>query len=92
LLTPEEASLRGRIGAFVLHARYDSRETTAKGRAAFLARFERQVDPDGVLPEAERLRRADAARRAYFARLSLMSARARRRKRPSDEAGDGDHA
>jgi hypothetical protein len=33
-----------------------------------------------VLPEAERLRRAESARKAHFARLALASARARAKK------------
>ena len=60
-----------------------------------LARFEREVDPEGVLPEAERLRRAGHARRAHMARLSYRSAkvRAERRQpldavRPSAEVDD----
>ena len=77
---PSEMALRGRIGAHRLHARYDSRETTAPARAAFLKRFEREVDPDETLPEAERLRRAESARKAHFARLALASARARAKK------------
>ena len=80
-LTPEEAALRGRIGALVLHSRRDPRETTAKARAAFLARFERQVDPEGVLAPDERRRRAKYARRAHYARLALASARARSKGR-----------
>jgi hypothetical protein len=90
-LSPREAALRGRIGAYVLHSRQDPRETTAHARAAFLERFERAVDPDGVLPALERQRRALAARRAHFARLALLSARARRTGRPaasSEEVGD----
>ena len=74
-----ESSLRGRIGAYTLHATHDPRQTTQKAREAFLARFEREVDPDGVLPVEERRRRAAMARKAYFARLALASARARRR-------------
>ena len=77
-LDPADMALRGRLGAYVLHSRYDPRETTKKARQAFLARFLREVDPDGVLPEAERQRRALAARRAFFVRLALKSARARR--------------
>ncbi len=73
-------ALRGRIGAYRLHACHDPRETTAAARQAFLARFETEVDPAGVLPPAERQRRALSARRAYFARLALKSARARRRR------------
>jgi hypothetical protein len=75
---PAEMALRGRIGAFVTHSRHDVRETTRAARAAFLARFERVVDPDGVLTEAERLRRAESARKAHFARLAWKSARARK--------------
>lgn len=90
VLSPEEASLRGRIGAYTLHSRHDSREITAKARAAFLGRFEREVDVERVLPVAERERRALAARKAYFARLALASARARRSNRSA--AVEGDHA
>lgn len=85
---------RGRIGAFRLHATHDPRETTAKARATFLQRFEREVDPEGVLPEDERRRRAEYARRAHFARLARASARARSTNRgprngnaPSDQLG-----
>jgi hypothetical protein len=64
-----------------MHARHDSRQTSAPGRAAFLARFDREVDPDGVLEPEERRRRAELARRAYFARLSVAAAKARQAKR-----------
>jgi hypothetical protein len=64
-----------------MHGRHDARETTAKARAAFLAAFERQADPEGRLPAAERQRRAQQLRSAYFARLALASAKARRIKR-----------
>ena len=46
---------------------------------AFEKRFLDQVDPDRALPEAERLRRAAAARKLYFADLAFRSARARRK-------------
>jgi hypothetical protein len=75
---PAEMALRGRIGAYTTHARHDPRETTAAARAAFLERFEHEVDPERVLPPAERERRASAARRAHFALLALKSLRARR--------------
>ena len=42
---PYAASLLGRIGAHVTHARHDSRTITEPGRAAFLRRFEDEVDP-----------------------------------------------
>lgn len=80
---PDEMSRRGRIGAYRLHALHDSKEVTAPARAAFLARFERDVDPDGTLPEGERRRRAEYAKKAHFARLARLSANARRRKKAS---------
>jgi hypothetical protein len=79
-MTPGERTLRARMAAYVLHSRYDSRELTAPARRAFNDRFEKEVDPDGTLPPDERQRRAAAAKKAYFARLALRSAQARRRK------------
>lgn len=80
-LTAGELRTRGRAGAYAQHAKYDTRETTKAGTAAFLARFEAQVDPDGVLTPEERTRRAAAARAAYFAQLQLKSAISRRASR-----------
>jgi hypothetical protein len=59
--SPAERSLRARVAAHMMHARYDARVTTANGRAAFLARFEREVDPDGRLDPEERTPRSGAA-------------------------------
>ncbi len=92
-LTPELARSRARLGALALHARHDPRVTTAPGRTAFLARFEREVDaadPEGKLDPIERARRVEYLRRLYFARLAYRgqiaraeNAAARRRaKRP----------
>jgi hypothetical protein len=70
-VTPEAASLRARIAA---HTRWasceDRREATSAARAAFNDRFERQVDPEGKLPPAERAKRAESAKKAHFARLA----------------------
>jgi hypothetical protein len=71
--------LLGRLGAHVQHSRHDPKITTIAGRAAFLGRFEREADPEGVLPPEERARRAGHLRKAYFTRLALKSAQARRR-------------
>ena len=79
LVTPEERSLRSRIGAYALHARYDAKETTKAARKAFMAKFEREVDPDSVLPVMERRRRAAAARKEYFTRLAYRSSRSRKK-------------
>lgn len=77
-LSPEERTLRARVAAHTLHSKRDPHETTAKARQAFSEKFERQVDPQGVLPPEERQRRAMHARKAHFARMALASARARR--------------
>lgn len=74
--TAAERSLAARIAA---HAKHDGRESTQAARNAFQARFERDVDPEGDLPEAERLRRAEHARKACFVGLALKSAKARRK-------------
>jgi len=86
---PQEMARRGRIGAYRLHATHDPRETTKAARAAFLARFEREVDPDGTLAPEERARRAEAARKAYFAQLAHKSAKARRRRSHKAKGGVG---
>lgn len=76
-----ETSLAARAAAYESWARtQDPAERTAPARAAAAARFRREVDPDGVLPEAELARRVAAARAAYFTRLSLAAVRARARK------------
>ncbi len=73
-------ALIGSIGAHESWARTEDRTArTAPGRRAFLERFEREVDPDNVLTPAERARRAEHARKAYFQRLALKSAQARSR-------------
>jgi hypothetical protein len=69
----------GKIGASVTHSRWDAEDLTRAATVAQLARFDRQVDPDGTLPEQERTRRAKAALRAHMTRLALRSVEARRR-------------
>jgi hypothetical protein len=80
-LSPDQRSLRARMAAYCLHAQRDPVETTRAARAAFMGRFERQVDPDLKLAEPERRWRADAARKAHFIKLALKSAEVRRRRR-----------
>ena len=85
-LSPAERSLRARLAAHSMHAQHDAQKTTTAARAAFLARFEAEVDPDGRLSPEERRRRAEHARSAYFTRLALASAKARRSKRSGGAA------
>lgn len=79
-LSPELRSQRARIAALTRWSREDPGPATAKARAGFNAGFELLVDPDGVLPEHERLRRAEAARKAHMARLAFKSAKARSKR------------
>ena len=76
-----DAALKGRIGAYVKWSRTSDRTAaTAPARAGFLARFEREVDPDGKLDPLTRAQRAESARRAYFARLAYARHRSGGRK------------
>jgi hypothetical protein len=78
--TTADRSLIARLVAHESWARTtDPGARTEPARRALLDRFEREVDPDGVLSPAERARRAGHARKAYFTRLALRSAQARRR-------------
>src|SRR5688500_6485570 len=83
---PAVMAARGRIGGYVTHSRHDSRELTQPARDAFRAKIEREVDPEGKLPEAERLRRAESARRAHYARIALKR---RTTAKTKAAAGDG---
>lgn len=79
-MTSTQRTLTAQLAAHIRWARTPDRTAaTAPARAAFDARFEREVDPERVLPSAERERRAAHARKAYFARLALRSAQRRRR-------------
>ncbi len=79
-LSPAQRSLQARMAVHRSWAFTPDRQArTAPARAAADARFERMVDPDGVLPEMERRLRADSARKAYFAELGMKSVKARQR-------------
>lgn len=78
--TPEARVLLGKIAANERWSHETDRSAaTAAARAAFDDRFEREVDPDGVLPPAERAARAENARRAFYQRMALKSVESRRK-------------
>lgn len=58
----------------------DRAARTSAARRAFQDKFEKQVDPDGVLHPAERAKRARNAKSAYYKGLALKSAVVRRRR------------
>jgi len=81
-MTPTERSLRARTAVHTSWANTtDRRKRTSNGTAAFLARFERQVDPNNELDPAERARRAESAKKAYMSGLALKAAKSKRAKR-----------
>ena len=77
-VTTPARSLAARVGAHESWARTDDRTArTAPARRGLTARFEREVDPLGVLPPEVRAVRAESARKAFYARLSLAGVKAR---------------
>lgn len=86
-LNNTERTLQARAAAHLSWAHTADRTSrTAPARVRFLERFEREVDPDGVLSVDERARRAEHARKAYFASLALKSVQVRRARRAAREA------
>lgn len=69
--------LAASIAANTRWSRENPTEQGRKMRAGLEAKFLREVDPEGTLPEDERNRRAEAARRAHYQRMALASAKAR---------------
>lgn len=79
-----DSSSRSMITRLAAHEKWartsDPSAATAPARAAFDARFLREVDARWPgLSEADRQRRAAHLRKSYFARLALLSAQARRK-------------
>lgn len=59
----------------------DRSAATQAARDGMARKFEDQVDPDRTLAPEERAKRVENARSAYYQRLALKSAQARRAKR-----------
>jgi hypothetical protein len=73
-----DTKLRARIGGLARSSQYDGLEVTAKARQTFRESFLTQVPSD--LPDAERARRAEAARKLHYARMAFASAKVRSKK------------
>lgn len=69
-LTASQRTQRARIAAHARWSREDGATGTQPARTAFLERFERRVDPDGLLDPQERARRAESAKREHFQRMA----------------------
>ena len=73
--------MAGRAGALRSWANTEDKTArTQPARDAFLERFEREVDPDGKLPEKQRTERALYARHAHMTELARRSAQVRRQR------------
>lgn len=81
---------RSQIAKIAAHARWanepDRSAATQAARDGLMARFVREVDPDGVLPPEVRAQRAESARRAHYQRIALKSAQSRRARREARSA------
>jgi hypothetical protein len=80
-MTPAERSLRARMATHTGWAKTENRtERSRPGREAAFRKFEDQVDPDRKLPESERIKRAESARRAHMADIARKSVKSRKPK------------
>lgn len=61
-------------------------ERMAPANRAREARWEQQVDPDGVMTPADRAKAAASARKAFYQRLAMKGVAARRAKAASRRA------
>ena len=80
-----DAAAWGRIGGLTAWSRNDAETMTGAAHRGFRAKFERECDPEGILPPAERAARSERARRAYMLTLAARSAAARRNKKTGSE-------
>lgn len=81
MMTDADRKMRSQIANGVRWAHEPDRTAaTAPARRAFMSKFEREVDPTGVLSPQERAKRAECAKRAHYQRMALKSAQARRAK------------
>jgi hypothetical protein len=91
---PKAKSLPHQIAANTRWSKEDPARQGEIMRAGLDRRFLDEVDPDRQLSEAERQRRAECARRAFYQRLALKSAQARKAKTRASQAdvSGGGHA
>jgi hypothetical protein len=76
-MTPEQRAMRARLAALARWSREDPADHVAMMNEKFKDRFLEKVDPEGLLPEPERRRRAEAARKLFYQQLAYKSSRAR---------------
>lgn len=77
------AAVRRTAARLAANARWATQDTVAgtePARRGFLASLAAQIDPDGVMPEAELAVRVERKRREHMQRMTLASAAARARR------------
>jgi hypothetical protein len=80
-LSPTQRTERAKIAANTRWAReIDRLAATKPGRDAAFQKLLDEADPEGVLSEAERLKRAKNAQQAQLARARFLSSKARRQR------------
>ncbi len=82
---PKPKSLPHQIAANTRWAREDPAENAARARRGLEAKFLREVDPNNELLEVERERRAECAKKAFYQRMALASAKARRARAAGEQ-------
>jgi hypothetical protein len=81
-MTPAQKSMAAKQAALARWSRIpDAEAALAPARRGFQERFEREVDPDGVLDPKERAVLADRAKRAHMTRIALKSSQARAKRK-----------
>lgn len=70
-----------RAAAYARWAQHDPKPAMARVRDAHLAKLANELDPDHLLPDHERLRRAEALRRSRLAAASAKALRLRAERR-----------
>ncbi|MCD0450792.1 hypothetical protein LO762_16565 [Actinocorallia sp. API 0066] len=86
-LTAEERVLRARMAGNATWAKVTDRTAaTAPAREGWLAKLEREVDPEGVMDPETRAAAVENARRAHMARMSFLAAKAARKAREERKA------
>lgn len=73
MLSSAQRSTRARIAAHTLHAKGLTNTAPARAKAtqSLNEKLLHSIDPDNLLPDAERAKRLEHARKAYFGRLAL---------------------
>jgi hypothetical protein len=88
---PFRSSTQARAAAHSSWARTPDRAArTAKAREAAVAKFERDVDPDGVMSPADRRKAAVNAQRAHMYAMSQKGVDKRKAKRANSQQRAGD--